>query len=103
MGPLAQLVEMLPAFSQLAQRLPDGTEEKQLKKVEAIILSMTPEERHHPDIINGSRRRRIARGSGVTPQDINQLLNQFRQMQKLMKMGMKGKLSHSLMGMFHSR
>ena len=100
MGPVAQLVEMLPGLSQLTGRLPEGTEEKQLKKVEAIILSMTPEERHNPVIIGGSRRRRIARGSGVTPQDVNQLLNQFQQMQKLMKMGVKGKLPRNLMGMF---
>ncbi len=100
MGPVAQLVEMLPGVSQLAGRLPEGTEEKQLKKVEAIILSMTPEERHNPNMIGGSRRRRIARGSGVKPQDVNQLLNQFYQMQKLMKMGVRGKLPHNLMGMF---
>ena len=100
MGPVAQLVEMLPGMSQLAGRLPEGIEEKQLKKVEAIILSMTPEERHNPNIIGGSRRRRIARGSGLKPQDINQLLNQFHQMQKLMKMGAKGKLPRNLMGMF---
>ena len=100
MGPVAQLVEMLPGVSQLAGRLPEGTEEKQLKKIEAIILSMTPEERHNPNIIGGSRRRRIARGSGVKPQDINQLLNQFHQMQKLMKMGVRGKLPRNLMGMF---
>ncbi len=103
MGPLAQLVEMLPGLSSLAGRLPDGTEEKQLTKVEAIILSMTPEERHNPTIIDGSRRRRIARGSGMKPQDVNQLLNQFRQMQKLMKMGIGGKLPKNLMGMFYSR
>ena len=100
MGPVAQMVEMLPGVSQLARRLPEGTEEKQLKKVEAIILSMTLEERRNPNIIGGSRRRRIARGSGVKPQDINQLLNQFHQMQKLMKMGVKGKLPRNLMGMF---
>ena len=100
MGPVAQLVEMLPGVSQLAGRLPEGTEEKQLKKIEAIILSMTPEERHNPNIIGGSRRRRIARGSGVKPQDINQLLNQFHQMQKLMKVGVRGKLPRNLMGMF---
>jgi len=101
MGPLGQLVEMLPGLPQLAGGLPDG--EEQLKKVEAIILSMTPEERHNPSIIDGSRRRRIARGSGVKPQDINQLLNQFRQMQRLMKMGIMGKLPKNLMGMFYSR
>jgi len=100
MGPVAQLVEMLPGVSQLARRLPAGMEEKQLKKVEAMILSMTLEERHNPNIIDGSRRRRIARGSGVTPQDVNQLLNQFRQMQKLMKMGIGGKLPKNLRGMF---
>jgi signal recognition particle subunit SRP54 len=100
MGPIDQLVEMLPGASQLASQLPAGMEEKQLKKVEAMILSMTPQERRHPDIIDGSRRRRIARGSGVRPQDINQLLNQFRQMQKLMKMGMGGKLPRNLRGMF---
>jgi len=100
MGPVAQLVDMLPGVSQLAGRLPEGTEEKQLQKVEAIILSMTPDERHNPSIIGGSRRRRIARGSGVKPQDINQLLNQFHQMQKLMKTGLKGKMPRNLMGMF---
>jgi len=91
---------MLPGVSRLAAKLPEGTEEKQLKKVEAMILSMTPGERHNPQIIGGSRRRRIARGSGVQPHDVNQLLNQFHQMQKLMKMGMKGKLPRNLMGMF---
>ena len=100
MGPLGQLVEMLPGLSQVAKRLPEGMEEKQLKKVEAIILSMTSEERLNPSIIDGSRRRRIAQGSGTKPQDINQLLNQFRQMQRLMKIGIGGKLPRNLMGMF---
>jgi len=100
MGPVAQLVEMLPGVSQLARRLPEGTEEKHLEKVEAIILSMTLEERRDPGIIGGSRRRRIARGSGTTAQDVNQLLSQFHQMQKLMKIGVKGKLPRNLMGMF---
>ncbi len=100
MGPVAQLVEMLPGVSQLARRVPEGMEEKQLKKVEAMILSMTPEERRNPNIIDGSRRRRIAQGSGVKPQDINQLLNQFRQMQKLMKMGIGGKIPPNLREMF---
>jgi len=100
MGPIDQLVEMLPGASQMARQLPAGVEEKHLEKIEAMILSMTPEERRNPDIIDGSRRWRIARGSGVKPQDINQLLNQFRQMQKLMKMGMGGKLPPNLRGMF---
>ena len=63
-----------------------------MKKVEAIILSMTPEERRNPALITGSRRRRIARGSGTTPQDINQLLKQFHEMQKMTKALMRGKL-----------
>jgi len=100
MGPVGQLLDMLPGISRLASKLPEGAEEKQLKKVEAMILSMTPGERRSPNIIGGSRRRRIARGSGVQPHDVNQLLNQFQQMQKLMKMGVKGKLPRNMMGMF---
>jgi signal recognition particle subunit SRP54 len=100
MGPVAQLMEMLPGASKLARGMPDGMQEKQLKKVEAMIRSMTPGERQNPNLIDGSRRRRIARGSGVTTTDVNQLLNQFRQMQKLMKLGAKGKLPQNLKGLF---
>ncbi len=100
MGPLSQMIEMLPGMSKLAGRLPAGADEAHMKKVEAIVLSMTPQERHNPGIIGGSRRRRIARGSGVMPHDVNQLLNQFQQMQKLMKMGANGKLPKNIMGMF---
>jgi signal recognition particle subunit SRP54 len=91
MGPLNQILDMIPGFSRLTKQLPQGLEDKQLKKVEAIVLSMTPEERRNPAIIDGRRRRRIALGSGTTPQDINQLLNQFNQMQKLMKQFGSGK------------
>jgi len=100
MGSLAQLVEMVPGMSRLSRQLPDGTEEEQLKKVEAIICSMTLEERRNPAIIGGSRRRRIARGSGVKPQDVNQLLNRFHQMKRLMKMGASGKLPADVKRMF---
>jgi len=102
MGPVSNLLEMLPGASKLARQLPAGTEEQQLKKIEAMIFSMTLEERHNPNLIDGSRRRRIAKGSGCKTQDVNQLLNQFRQMQKLMKMGMGGKLkmSKNMMKMF---
>ncbi len=100
MGSMGQLAEMIPGVSGLMRRLPQGVEEKQLKKVEAIILSMTAEERQRPDIIGGSRRRRIARGSGTTPQDINQLMNQFRQTQKMMKQFSKSRNPRSLMNMF---
>ncbi len=85
MGSLSELIEMIPGFSAVSRQMPTAVDEKQVKQVEAIVLSMTPEERHNPDIIDGSRRRRIARGSGTSPQQVNQLLNQFRQMQKLMK------------------
>jgi signal recognition particle subunit SRP54 len=100
MGPITQIIEMLPGVSKLASRLPDGAQEAQLKKVESIVLSMTPEERRNPSIIGGSRRRRIARGSGTATHDVNQLLSQFAQMQKLMKMGASGKIPRNMLGMF---
>jgi signal recognition particle subunit SRP54 len=100
MGPIAQLADMLPGMSKIASKLPDGAQEAQLKKVESIILSMTPQERQNPAIIGGSRRRRIANGSGTRTSDVNQLLGQFQQMQKFMKLGVKGKLPKNIMGMF---
>jgi signal recognition particle subunit SRP54 len=86
MGPLSQLLGMVPGLNQVAKQLPaEALDDKQFKRVEAIIQSMTRQERQHPDIIDGSRRRRIARGSGTTLQEVNQLLNQFREMQKMMR------------------
>jgi signal recognition particle subunit SRP54 len=99
MGSLTQLAELVPGFSKLASSIPQGGEESQMRKIEAIILSMTPEERCNPAIVNGSRRRRIAQGSGTTTRDINQLLNQFYQMQKLAKVAAQGRLPKNLMGM----
>lgn len=99
MGSLGRLAEMLPGFSKFAPYLSDDEGETRLKKVEAIISSMTSEERHTPAIITGSRRRRIARGSGTTPQDINQLLNQFQQIQKLTKSLTRGKLARNVTSM----
>ena len=99
MGSLTQLVELLPGFSKFASSIPQGDEENRMRKIEAIILSMTQEERRNPAIIGGSRRRRISKGSGTTPGDVNQLLNQFYQMQKLAKMAATGKLPKNLMGM----
>ncbi|MBN2462777.1 MAG: signal recognition particle protein [Dehalococcoidia bacterium] len=99
MGSLTQLVELLPGFSKFASSIPQGDEESRMRKIEAIILSMTLEERHTPAIIGGSRRRRIAKGSGTTPADVNQLLNQFYQMQKLAKMAAQGRLPKNLTGM----
>jgi signal recognition particle subunit SRP54 len=103
MGNIAQLVEMLPGFSKLAPNAIDGDGEAQMKRIEAIILSMTPEEKRNPGIINGSRRRRIAQGSGTTTRDVNQLLNQFYQIQKLTKMAAKGKLPKDFTGMLGRR
>jgi signal recognition particle subunit SRP54 len=100
MGSLGRLVEMIPGFSKLTSRLPDDQGEKQLKKIEAIILSMTYEERRNPAIIDGKRRSRIARGSGTTSRDVNQLLNQFREIQKLTKLLARGKLPKKMGTMF---
>ena len=91
MGSLGRLAEMIPGFSRFAPHIPDEEGEKQLKKIEAIIQSMTYAERHNPTIIDGKRRSRIARGSGTTSKDVNQLLNQFREIQKLTKSLSRGK------------
>ena len=92
MGPLGQILDMVPGLSNIRSRMPhEEVGEEQLKRVEAIIFSMTPEERRRPQIIGGSRRRRIARGSGTSPQAVNQLLNQFRQMRKVMRKMASGK------------
>ena len=84
MGPLDQLLGMIPGFN--GKRM-QGVEvdESQIAKVEAIIRSMTREERHHPEVLNGSRRRRIAQGSGTTVQEVNRLVKQFDQMRKMMR------------------
>ncbi len=100
LGPLSQILEMLPGFQQVARQLPAEMTDKQLKRIEAIIYSMTPEERRNPRIINASRKRRIARGSGTTVEEVNQLLRQFRQMQQLMKQLRKGRFPGNLFGGF---
>jgi signal recognition particle subunit SRP54 len=100
MGPIAQIAEMIPGMGKLAAKMPEGAQEAQMKKVEAIIQSMTPEERKTPTIIGGSRRKRIAKGSGTGVHDVNQLLNQFAQMQKLVKMTAGGKIPRNMMGLF---
>jgi signal recognition particle subunit SRP54 len=97
MGPIGQLLDMIPGLAQASRDISADLTERQMKQVEAIISSMTPEERRRPDVINGSRKRRIARGSGTTVQDVNQLLSQFRQMQRMMKglaSGKRGGLSN---------
>ena len=103
MGSISQILEMIPGMSQLTKRpeFNSAVNEKQMKRVEAIIQSMTAKERHHPAILDGSRRRRIAKGSGTTVQEVNQLLNQFRQMQGMMKQMGKGKMPRGMAGMFN--
>src|SRR5229473_2453622 len=87
MGPLRQVMEMIPGFNKLAAmpEMEEALEGDQMKHVEAIVLSMTLEERRNPEVINGSRRKRIARGSGSTPHDVNQLLDQFHEMRTMMR------------------
>jgi signal recognition particle subunit SRP54 len=85
MGPLSQILDMIPGMSKLTAGIAPDVTDRQLKGIEAIINSMTPEERHSPRILNGSRKRRIARGSGTTVMEVNELLAQFRQMQRMMK------------------
>jgi signal recognition particle subunit SRP54 len=100
MGSLDQIMEMIPGMGKMAKRMPTEFDDNQMRKVEAIIRSMTAEERRRPEVLNGSRRRRIARGSGTTAQDINQLLNQFRQTQKMMRQFSRSRNPKSLMNMF---
>ena len=84
MGPLDQIIGMIPGFN-LSPLSKMQLDDRDITRVEAIIRSMTLEERHKPQIINGSRRKRIARGSGTSVQEVNRLLNQFSQMQKMFK------------------
>ena len=85
MGPLDQLMGMIPGISRLMNGQAPSFEDKRFKRMEAIILSMTPGERRNPEILGRSRKRRIALGSGTSQAEINQLLNQFKQMQQLFK------------------
>jgi len=96
MGPLNQLMEMIPGIGQQMRQAKAQISDDDYRQVEAIIRGMTPWERRHPERIEHARRRRIARGSGVSRQDVNQLLSQFKEMQKMMgqfsQMAKKGKM-----------
>ena len=96
MGPLGKVMGMIPGMSKLQMQadFDDQDIEKRIKKVEAIINSMTPKERQHPRILKASRKRRIAGGSGVEVRDVNELLKQFQQMSKLMNQLSRGKVPH---------
>ena len=103
MGPLNQLLDMIPGMSKLTAGMAPDVTDQQMKIIEAIINSMTPGERRNPRIINASRKRRIAKGSGTTVMEVNDLLSQFRQMQRMMKQltggGKRGRGMRGLMGM----
>jgi signal recognition particle subunit SRP54 len=92
MGPLSGIIGMLPGMGAMKQLKNADVDEGELDRVEAIILSMTPQERAHPGMINGSRRKRIAAGSGTKVQNVNQLVKQFDQMRVLMKSMANGKM-----------
>jgi signal recognition particle subunit SRP54 len=85
MGGLASMMEMLPGLGQATKKMKGQLDEGELRKTEAIIRSMTRQERSSPEVIKASRRRRIALGSGTNPSDVNRVLNQFKQTQKLMR------------------
>lgn len=85
LGPITQLMEMIPGFNKATKGMDLSGAEKDIKRIEAIIQSMTPYERRNPKILKASRKRRIAAGSGTTAQDINNLLKQFQEMQRMMK------------------
>jgi signal recognition particle subunit SRP54 len=96
LGSLDQILGMLPFGKKLLRGAPQGLDAEQddLRRFDAIIGSMTPAERRHPEIINGSRRQRIARGSGTSVQDVNRLLKQFAELRRMMKQlkGLEGKM-----------
>ena len=85
MGSFSSMMGMIPGMNQLSQKIDDQAANKQIKRVEAIINSMTPQERDNTDILNGSRRLRIAKGSGTSVEEVNRLMTQFNEMRKVMK------------------
>jgi signal recognition particle subunit SRP54 len=99
MGGLSSLMDKLPGVGQLPENVRSQVNDKDMHHMLAIIRSMTPKERRFPDIIKGSRRRRIAAGSGTRVQDVNRLLKQFTQMQKMMKKMSKGGMKNMMRGM----
>ncbi|MCE5258736.1 MAG: signal recognition particle protein [Chloroflexi bacterium] len=99
MGSLNDIIGMIPGMQQFSKQLPEEETDKALQVSEAIVNSMTREERRNPKVINASRRRRIAKGSGTSVQQVNQLLRQFTEMQSMMKQ-MQGKKGRNLLSMF---
>ena len=100
MGPLQKVMEMIPGMGDMARAIPQEDMDARLKQTQAIISSMTLSERRNPKLLNSSRKKRVARGSGTTVQDVNQLLSQFRQMRKMMKQLRNPRVQKNLMNMF---
>jgi signal recognition particle subunit SRP54 len=100
MGGLSSMIDKLPAqFAQAASQVNAADSEKQIRRIEGIINSMTPAERAKPELIKASRKRRIATGAGVPVQEVNRMLNQFEQMQAMMKQMRKGGLAKMMRGL----
>jgi signal recognition particle subunit SRP54 len=100
MGGLTGMLDKLPGMSAISQAAKDRATQTNFGQFEAIINSMTPKERQYPDLISGSRKKRVAAGSGTQIQDVNRLLKQFKQMQKMMKkMGRKGAMTNMMRGL----
>jgi signal recognition particle subunit SRP54 len=91
LGPIGKLMEMIPGMNQAMKDVDMSNAEQDMKRIEAIIQSMTPYERRNPKALKASRKRRVAAGSGTSVQDINGLLRQFREMQTMMKQMRKGR------------
>jgi signal recognition particle subunit SRP54 len=100
MGSIDQILSMIPGMGRLKLPQDLSGSEKELVKVEAIINSMTRQERRSPEVLNGSRRLRIAKGSGTTVQDVNQLLKQYLQMKKMLRQFKKGGMRGLAKGLF---
>jgi signal recognition particle subunit SRP54 len=99
LGGMSSLMDKLPGMANIPDAAKSQVNDKEFKRLEAIINSMTPGERRRPDIIKGSRKRRIAAGSGTQVQDVNRLLKQFTQMQKMMKKMKKGGMAKMMRGL----
>jgi signal recognition particle subunit SRP54 len=99
MGPMGQILEMIPGMGGMAKQAQESVDRGDLKRIEAIIRSMTPAERQQPNILNAGRRRRIANGSGTRLQDVNGLVKQFGELQKVMKQMSGGRLGRRMPGM----
>jgi signal recognition particle subunit SRP54 len=98
MGSMSDIINMLPgAQAQKEKMMANAPDEKKIKRMEAILLSMTPKERQFPQLLDGSRKRRIATGSGTRPDEINTLLKQYDMMKKMVKKGGPGQKMQNLM------